>query len=242
MVSIDIKDADSLALVAPVYNEAGVAAQALADWARALDALSIRHTIFAYNDGSRDDTLKELRTLEREVKTVKVIDKPNSGHGPTILRGYREASDFTWIMQIDSDGEMRPEDFAALWSERKDHDFLIARRVQRRQPLLRKWLTAFCILASRLLFGSGVDDVNCPYRLMRTARFQSAFAAIPDDTFAPNVLISGFAIRNALRIFQHPVRHEARVKSVSSFGANPAAVIGVAAKAFIQTLRYRLSA
>ena len=35
--------------------------------------------------------------------------KTNSGHGPTILLGYRENSDCAWVFQMDSDDEMGPE-------------------------------------------------------------------------------------------------------------------------------------
>ena len=117
---------EKLCVVMPVYNEEAAIGGVLAKWTKALSALGIDFTIRPYNDGSKDRSLTEMNAVaERlnlstskplKLQRVQVIDKPNSGHGPTILRGYREAAadGFDWVFQIDSDDEMGPEKFAEL--------------------------------------------------------------------------------------------------------------------------------
>ena len=56
-----------------------------------------------------------------------------------------------------------------------------------------------------IFYGFGVTDVNAPYRLYRAEKFREAFVAIPTDTFAPNVVLSGYAARSGMRILELPV-------------------------------------
>ena len=45
----------------------------------------------------------------------------------------------------------------------------------------------------RLFYRSKISDSNCPFRLFRNDKFRSVFEKIPNDTFAPNVILSGMA-------------------------------------------------
>lgn len=204
---------ESLAIVMPVYNEEGAIAGVLRQWAAMLDALpDVRYELHVYNDGSRDGTARILRDLAVELAgKVVVHEKANSGHGPTILLGYREqAAAFDWLFQIDSDGEISPEKFPGLWQCREQYDFLIGRRTNRYSPPARRVISFISRLTVRLFYGAGVDDVNCPFRLMRTATVGSSLAAIPSDSFAPNVIISGLACARSWRIHQVPVLFQER--------------------------------
>ena len=209
---------DTLAVVMPVYNEEGAVGAVLDKWAAALDALGIDYRIRAYNDGSKDGSLAVMRTASARHARIDVRDKPNGGHGHTILLGYREAAadGFDWIFQIDSDDEMAPDDFGALWSRRCDFDFLVGTRAGRVQTLSRRIVSLASRMAVRLFYGRGVWDVNTPYRLMRTSAFRDFYAAIPERTFAPNVIISGLAARHRLRLFETRVPQRDRTTGEAS--------------------------
>jgi dolichol-phosphate mannosyltransferase len=200
---------DSLAVVLPVYNEEGSIANVLSKWVKALDKLGIDYNVHVYNDGSTDDSLTILRKYAAPPNSkVTIHDKTNSGHGPTILKGYRDnANDYEWIFQIDSDDEMGSESFNYLWEERSKYDLLIGIRNGRRQPLPRKIVSLVSRLSVRAFYGKSVWDVNSPYRLMRTEKFKEFYQKIPKDTFAPNVILSGFVGRAKLRFFEYPVSH-----------------------------------
>lgn len=194
-----------LAVVMPVYNEEGAIGKVVGDWIRALDALGIAFEIHAYDDGSRDRTAEILESLERQDPRVRPHRKANSGHGPTILMGYRDHCDKPWLFQIDSDDEMKPDHFAPLWAARADHDILIGERERIGQPWPRQIVSAVSRATVHGLFGSAIRDVNAPYRLMRSAFFAPVFRAIPDDSFAPNLLVSGAAAMLGARVFRLPV-------------------------------------
>ena len=227
-----------LVVVMPVYNEAEAIAPVLRKWCAMLDTLGLRYRIRAYNDGSKDATGQILqREAEASGGRVLAIDKPNGGHGPTILQGYREAAaEADWVFQIDSDDEMAPDSFPALWAKREAFDFLVGRRSGRRQPLARKVISFVSRGCVRLFYGRGVWDVNTPYRLMRAAVFAPLYAAIPANTFAPNVILSGLAARLNLRAFEMPVpQHDRTTGEVS---IKKWELLKAAARSFAQTIAF----
>jgi dolichol-phosphate mannosyltransferase len=198
-----------LSIVMPVYNEGAVIAEVVTSWLQELDRLGVDYEFLAYDDGSRDETGRILERLADDQPGLVVTRKANSGHGPTILRGYREARG-EWVFQVDSDDEMGPEHFEGLWARRDDFDLLVGRRQHRDSPLARRLVTAVSRATVWTLFGHAVTDVNTPYRLMRRSSLESILAVIPAETFAPNVIISGLAARRGLRVREVWVPHRGR--------------------------------
>ena len=198
-----------LSIVMPVYNVDAVIAEVVTAWIRALESLGIDYEFLVYDDGSQDETGRILERLAWQQRGLMVTRKANSGHGPTILRGYREAIG-EWVFQVDSDDEMRPEHFAGLWKQRDDYDLLIGRRQHRDSPLARQLIAALSRATVWTLLGDAVTDVNAPYRLIRRSSLVAILSMIPDDTFAPNVIISGLAARSGLRVREVWVPHRGR--------------------------------
>ena len=189
---------DRLCVVMPVYNERDAIGNVLVKWDDELRRLGIDYEIRPYNDGSKDDSLAVMQAVaEKSSGRIAPRDKPNGGHGNTILTGYREAvaDGFDWVFQVDSDDEMGPEQFGELWDGRDGFDFLVGIRDGRKQALPRKIISFVSRLCVRLFYGRSVWDVNTPYRLMRVSAFRDFFEEIPLSTFAPNVILSGLAAR-----------------------------------------------
>ena len=231
----DTKD-ERLCVVMPVYNEEMTIGVVLEKWHAFLSQLGVDFEIRAYNDGSKDHSLEVMRQVASNLgKRISIRDKGNEGHGPTILRGYREAAadGFAWVFQIDSDDEMGPECFQSLWNARQNCDFLLGRRDGRRQPLSRKIVSWVSRLSVRFLYGKSVWDVNAPYRLMRVSACQKFFSSIPPETFAPNVALSGLAARSRLRSMEILVpQHDRTAGEVS---IRRWKLLKAATKSFIQT-------
>ncbi len=227
-----------LTVVMPVYNEAEAIGPVLEKWTVMLDALNIHYRINAYNDGSKDATGEILAEISASSGgKVNGISKPNSGHGPTILRGYREAAlNSDWVFQVDSDDEMGPESFPKLWAARENYDFLVGRRDGRCQPFARKIISFISRLCVRVFYGKGIWDVNTPYRLMRATLFQKYYDSIPKDTFAPNVILSGLAARHKLRMLEIPVPQRDRMTGEVSI--KKWKLLKAAIKSFRQVVSY----
>ena len=187
-----------LSLVVPVYNEEAGVAELLRDLSRHLAALELEFEIRAYDDGSTDETGATLESLARELPQLVVAHHANRGHGPTILRGYRESRG-RWVAQFDSDGDIPVESVGTLWRARRDGCMTLGARVGRQQSLARRVVSAGSRLAVVRLFGSSEAtadlDVNTPCRLMPRSLLRELIDGLPDALFAPNVALTGLAVR-----------------------------------------------
>ena len=226
-----------LIVVMPVYNEDEIIGQVLEDWTGELERLNIDFEVHAYNDGSKDNTLEVLNTYEAKNKNVIAHDKNNTGHGPTIVRGYRENNNAEWVFQIDSDNEISTAFFEEFWERREGFDFLIGRRVERQSPLSRRFMTSAARILVRFLYGKGIFDVNCPYRLMRGQLLRELISEIPPYLFAPNVVLSGLVCRSNYRILEIPVVHSQRATGEVSI--QKLKLLKAAARALWQTIMFR---
>jgi len=192
-------------VVMPVYNEAGCIAAVVRSWRDMLRAIGINFVMIIINDGSRDRTADVLRESAAD-GCFHVIHQANAGHGPTILRGYRQAVTLAdWVFQCDSDNEMGPESFGELWALRHQTDAIFGTRQSRRQNLQRRLISFGSRATVQVLFGRGIEDVNSPYRLMRSSVLEAILECIPPDTFAPNVILSGALAFAGARVRSVPV-------------------------------------
>jgi len=228
-----------LKIIIPVYNEEGAIETVIEDWNNHLSKLNINFKIYTYNDGSKDDTSKILHELEKKYANLVVVDKSNSGHGPTILKGYRDNLDADWLFQVDSDNELKASEFEKFWNARNEYDFLIGKRIHRNSPLVRVITTQISRMVVKLFYGAKVKDVNAPFRLLRIATFKNDIKRIPKDTFAPNLIIAGLASLRKMRVKQFDVTHyeretgEVSIKKWKLFRA--------AFTSFLQTIQFRFS-
>ncbi|MDE0116536.1 MAG: glycosyltransferase family 2 protein [bacterium] len=217
-----------LCAVMPVYNEEEIVGEVAERWLETLDSLGIDYELVAIVDGATDASEQVLRAVAERHRRLVVDAKPNTGHGPTILRGYRRgAATAGWVFQTDSDDEMPAGSFGELWEIRHEADAVIGIRTSRNQSPGRRAITRAARLTARAAFGCRLADVNCPYRLMRSSALVPLLAVIPDDTFAPNVAISGLLARSGARMLEVPVPHRDRttgVVSILGLGALRAAV------------------
>ena len=226
-----------LAVVMPVYNEEECIAGVVRDWLSMLEKTGVSARMIVLNDGSKDGTADALAAFAGDGR-VEVINKANSGHGPTILVGYRRAVEIApWVFQIDSDDELKPAAFPRLWSKRTRYDALFGSRYGRDQNIARGFISAVSRLTVRLFFKRGVRDVNVPYRLMRAYLLRQVIEQLPPDIFAPNVIISGALARGGARIYNMPVVHEGRKTGAVSIVKWK--LWKAAFKSFRQTLCYR---
>jgi glycosyltransferase involved in cell wall biosynthesis len=206
----------TLSLIIPAYNPPGGIAKPVEEWLTVLAQLKIDAELRVYDDGSTDETAAELATLNEQYPQVVAIHHENRGHGPTILSGYTEAQG-EWIFQADSDHAISPDYFAAFWEARHEANFIIGYRENREEGAARRTLSWGARFILRLLFGpEQFRDPNCPFRLMRRELVQPVISKLPDETFAPNLILSGYAAREEWSRRELPVSAEDRPSVTSA--------------------------
>lgn len=209
-----------LAVILPVYNEEGSIEKVINKWNDELSKTNISFKIHVYNDGSKDETLEILTKINKSNINLVVHNKINSGHGSTILQGYCENSYAEWIFQADSDDEIEPNSFHKLWKYRDKYEFIVGRRTDRKSHMSRSVISIVARILVNFLYGKSVYDVNCPYRLMKTSSFKKCFLSIPGNSFAPNIMVTGYAALQKLKTveievpFKHRTTGEVYIKKL----------------------------
>jgi glycosyltransferase involved in cell wall biosynthesis len=229
----------NLAIVAPVYNEAGCIRDFVLEWL----PVARNHApaaLFLIDDGSRDGSSAILDELAAAHHEIHVVHQPNQGHGAAIRRGYELAleSAAEWIFQTDSDRQFAPDDFARLWDQRLPAQFLVGIRTGRSDPAARRFLSKANRLVLALLFGVHLSDPNSPFRLMRSGFLARVLERIPRQVFAPNVLITVEAARSGAVWLEIPVAHRERATGIISIRGWSSARL--AARCLREWLAYRM--
>lgn len=194
-----------LSLVLPAHDEEARVGPVLKAWIEVLEGLGLSFEILAFDDASKDRTGEILLDVARADSRVLVTrHEANRGHGPTLVEGYRAAGG-GWVFQADGDGEVPATAFPEVWGARHGRDLVLGRRSRRRARRVRRLVSELARAAVSGLFGGEIEDVNCPFRLVRADRLRDLLELVPEEAFAPNVLLTGLAIRRGLSIAQVPV-------------------------------------
>ena len=211
-----------VAVVIPVFNEEKLIGECINEWLNVLDSVNLNYEILIIDDGSSDATISIVERYG-DNQNIQAIIKQNEGHGPTILAGYKRAVGIAeWVFQADSDNEISPNQFSALWSRRQGQDAVIAWRQGRNQTTVRRLVTFFARVTTKVLFRCHLRDVNIPFRLIRSETLAILLEKIPSDTFAPNIALSGALSLMNYQVEECPVVFNQRIvgeSSLSNLGA-----------------------
>lgn len=187
---------DTLYIVVPAYNESDNINRLVDDWYPVVqnhDGEGASRLVII-NDGSTDNTYEILKDRAKDLPLLVPLTKPNGGHGPTVLYGYRYAAQHLadFIFQTDSDGQTDPREFEQFWDLRNDYDAVIGSRSAREDGLSRKFVEGVLLLILRLTFGVRMPDSNAPFRLMRRELVEKYLPKMPESFNLPNVMLTTY--------------------------------------------------
>jgi glycosyltransferase involved in cell wall biosynthesis len=189
-----------LSLVIPVFNGASSIAATVEAWRSSTAAIGSE--IIVVDDGSTDGTeaiLDRLAASGELAGVLRVVHQKNAGHGCAVRKGYEQARG-EWVFQADSDNEIEPRFFSSLWERRVGGDLVLAERMGRSAGRLRALVTSSEALLMGALGGIPLRDPNVPFRLVRREKIREFCAAARPDEFAPNLLMSLFALRRKWKV------------------------------------------
>ena len=215
-------ESNVLYIVMPAYNEEANIENVVAQWYSVLTKINnqegVKSKLLIANDVSKDKTYEIMLRLTTSYPDLEPLDKPNSGHGATILYLYRKAIEAgaDYIFQTDSDGQTNPDEFWQFWENRNKYDFQIGNRSTREDGIDRIFVTRVLRFVVRLMFGVYVQDANTPFRLMKTDRLQAVLQVIPSDFFLCNVAISAIAVKWNERCRWYPITFKPRQAGTNS--------------------------
>jgi dolichol-phosphate mannosyltransferase len=209
---------DKLYIIVPAYNEAANIERFIEDWLPVVESISSESKLVIFDDGSTDDTFDILSKIKSRNNQLLTIQKKNSGHGATLLYGYKYAieSGADFIFQTDSDGQTDPKEFWAFWLDRKEFDFQIGYRRGRQDGFGRVIVTVVLKILIFIVFKKYVKDANTPFRLMNANRLKQILKLVPVNHFLSNVLISVLVIKRKELVSWKPITFKPRQGGINS--------------------------
>jgi len=205
-----------LSVFFPAYNDGGTIASMVVGAVLAARRLTPDHEVIVVNDGSADATPQILDELARAYPEVRVVHHcENRGYGGALRSGFSQASrDF--IFYTDGDAQYDPSEMSLLWERMTDDvDLVNGYKISRSDPLHRVVIGRVYHHTVKLLFGLGVRDVDCDFRLMRRAIFDRVQLTRSSGVICLEMMKK---IQDAgFRIAEVPVHHYHRAYGKSQF-------------------------
>jgi glycosyltransferase involved in cell wall biosynthesis len=195
-----------LSVLIPAYNEAG----AVESLVKAVAAVPIDKEIIAVNDGSDDGTGEILDNLK--VPGLRVLHhETNRGKGAAIQTAVRAAQGDALIIQ-DADLEYDPADYVRLL-QRMDESgarAVYGVRSLAGQKAPTRWGNRFLTMATNILYGSRIHDMETCYKLVERGLLQSF--PITCRRFDIEAEITAKILRRGHRIAEVPISYRPRLE------------------------------
>lgn len=183
------------------------------------------------NDGSTDKTYEKLISLKDELHRLEVLTKKNSGHGATLLYGYRYAlrKNADYIFQTDSDGQTLASEFPLFWKKRKKMGMIIGYRKKREDGFSRVIVTKTLRLILLIIFGLNIIDANTPFRLIGRELLEKYISLVPENFNLSNVMLTILFMHNNEDVEFIPITFRPRQGGVNSINIKKITRIGLRA-------------
>jgi glycosyltransferase involved in cell wall biosynthesis len=159
----------SLSVFFPAYNDAPSLPKLLEKTFTALRGRVADYEVIVINDGSYDNTaavLEEQRKLYGPC--LRIVTHPqNRGYGGALRSGF-EAATKDWVFYTDGDSQYDVGELPRLLELAGPGTGLVnGYKLERHDPAHRIWIGKTYNFCARLLFGIGIRDIDCDYRLIR---------------------------------------------------------------------------
>ncbi len=208
--------APGLSVFFPAYNDGGTIASLVIEALRTASTLTPDFEVIIVNDGSRDRTKEIADELARTYPQVRVVHhEQNRGYGGALRSGFASATR-EFVFYTDGDAQYDPAEMALLWTTmRPGVDLVNGYKISRSDPLHRVIIGRVYHHTVTRLFGLKVRDVDCDFRLMRKAIFNTVRLEKSSGVICLEMMKkiqdAGFAIAEV------PVHHYHRTHGKSQF-------------------------
>ncbi len=199
-------------LVIPLKNEEENVWDLIEEIKPVMKGLNESWELIAIDDGSTDNTLKELEKLQIACPELKVIvfDK-NYGQSAAFDAGFKAAKG-EFVITLDGDRQNDPNDIPKLILLSEDADLVSGRRVNRQDPVSKKWISKAANFVRSRFCEDGIQDTGCSLKLYRRSCLEKIKLFKGMHRFLPALfLIEGFRIKEV------PVNHRERVKGATKY-------------------------
>jgi len=210
--------APELSLVFPVFNEAENVGPLLASAVALGRRLGRSFEIVVVDDGSEDASALVIAAARREHREIRAVHHgANRGYGAALRSGLFEAKG-ALVFFSDADLQFDLDEIERLLAHTGSFDIVAGFRAPRRDPWGRRVLAWGWGTLVNALFGLGVRDIDCAFKLFRREVLDAipiaSIGAFVNTEMLVRARAAGFRIR------QVPVTHHPR-RAGRPTGAHP---------------------
>lgn len=160
---------NELSVFFPCYNEEKNIKNTIDKAIPVLKNITNKWEIIIVNDGSKDNTEKVAKEIQKAYpENINVIThNPNRGYGAALKSGLYNAK-YDWITFTDADGQFDFSEIEKLIQKQKDtnSDLVIGYYLSRQVPPLTIFTSKIWELVVFVLFGLHVTDIDCGFKLI----------------------------------------------------------------------------
>lgn len=158
-----------VSVVVPLFNEAGSVVPLYDALTEVMRQIEVRYELIFVDDGSRDGTADQLRSIAAQDPAAKVVlFRSNFGQTAALSAGLQESTG-NIVVTIDGDLQNDPRDIPMMLAKIDEgFDFVHGWRKARQDSLLHRRIPSR--LANRLIArvtGVAVHDLGCGLKVMR---------------------------------------------------------------------------
>jgi glycosyltransferase involved in cell wall biosynthesis len=232
-----IKLAYSLSIILPAHNEEVAIGETIRSVCDAVSAWTQDFEIVVVNDGSTDRTRAIVESFVSDDARIRLINHAhNQGYGVALVSGFAAITkELAFFM--DSDGQFDIHDLERFFPLIDTYDAVLGYRMQRQDAWMRKLNAWGWKMLVRLVFGLRVRDIDCAFKLYRSAFFRSYQLETRGAMINTEIL---YKFTQAGYTYTEVGVHHLPRRGGRATGARPAVIMRAFRELFVFAIKWRL--
>ncbi|HEY9205610.1 MAG TPA: glycosyltransferase family 2 protein [Candidatus Methanoperedens sp.] len=204
-----------ISVVVPFFNEEENIEPLHTELSNILESLERGYCIIFVDDGSTDNTYRNMIKVREKDDKVKIIKfRKNFGQSAALKAGFDNA-DGNIVISMDGDLQNDPSDIPKFIEkiENEDYDVICGWRADRKDPFSKKISSKFANLLRKMTTGEKIHDSGCTFRAYRNGCVKGLDLYGEIHRYIPAMLLW-----RGYKIGEVKVKHHPRKYGVTKYG------------------------
>lgn len=198
-----------ISVVVPFYNEEENIEPLYTELSDVLKSLNREYSIFFVDDGSTDNTYKNMLKICEKDNKIKIIKlRKNFGQSAALKAGFDHAQGDI-VISMDGDLQNDPANIPKLIEkiENEDYDVVCGWRADRKDPISKKITSKFANRLRKMTTGEVIHDSGCTFRAYRNECIKGMDLYGETHRYIPAMLLwKGYRI-GEIKVKHHPRKY-----------------------------------
>lgn len=207
-----MNEKQALTIIVPIFNEE----ECLPLFYKTMDSFlaktTLACTVLLVNDGSTDDSRKQIKQKSREHSQYTYLDLDKNYGLSTAIKAGIDYAKTNYIAYIDADLQTHPDDFEDLMATFPNVDMANGFRQKRKDRLVKRLSSKIANAIRRAVVNDGIIDSGCPLKVITADMAKSLPFFDGMHRFIPALV----QLKGG-RVSQVPIRHFPRVAGTAKY-------------------------